>query len=260
MPRFSANLGFLWPGLPLLGRIEAAALAGFKAIELHWPYDVPADAVKAACTAHGLALLGLNTVVGHAGRGEFGLGAVPDREADFQAAMDQSITYCRASGATSIHAMAGVVVPEERALARTTFLRNLATASEKAARHGLTLLLEPINPRDKPSYFYSKADEPACIIAELGAANVKLMFDIYHIGVAEGDILKKFERLLPIVGHVQIAAVPSRAEPDEGEIAYDRVLRAVDQLGYGGWIGCEYKPRADTNIGLSWVRTLGFSL
>ena len=258
MTRFSANLGFLWPDIPLLDRINAAARAGFKAIELHWPYEVSPAAVKDACAKHDLTLLGLNTAVGDAARGEFGLGALPGREADFQAAIDQSIAYCVASGATSIHAMAGVVATEQKTEARATLLRNLAAASEKAARHNLTLLLEPINPRDKPGYFYSRADEGAGVIAELGAGNVKLMFDIYHVAVAEGDVLKTFERFVPLIGHVQIAAVPSRAEPDEGEIAYERVLREVDRLGYEGWVGCEYKPRAGTDEGLAWMTTLGF--
>ena len=258
MTRFSANLGFLWADLSLLDRIGAAARAGFKAIELHWPYDVPPAAVKEACAKHELTLLGMNTVVGDAARGEFGLGARPGREADFHAAIAQSIAYCLASGATSIHAMAGVVAPEQKAEARATLLRNLAAGAEKAARHNLTLLLEPINPRDKPGYFYSRADEGAAVIAELGAGNVKLMFDIYHVGVAQGDVLKTFERFLPVIGHVQIAAVPSRAEPDEGEIAYERVLRVIDRLGYRGWIGCEYKPRAGADEGLAWMDAMGF--
>jgi hydroxypyruvate isomerase len=257
MPRFSANLGFLWRDLE---RIDAAGRAGFRAIELHWPYDVAPESVKAACAGHGLTLLGVNTIVGDAAKGDFGLGALAGREAEFQAAVDQSIAWCLASGARSIHAMAGVVPPEARARARETFLANLAVAAAKAADRGLTLLLEPINPRDKPNYFYSRAEDAASLIDELGAANVKLMFDVYHVGVSEGDVLKRLERYLPIIGHIQIAAVPSRAEPDEGEIAYDRVLAAIDRLGYEGWVGCEYKPRADTDAGLVWVAALGVSL
>jgi len=260
MPRFSANLGFLWPDRPLLARIDAAARAGFRAIELHWPYDVPAAEVKAACGRGGLALLGLNTIPGETSRGEFGLGAVPGREADFQASIDQSIAYCLAAGATSIHAMAGVVAPGQRAKGRETLLRNLQAASKKAAAHGLTLLLEPINPRDKADYFYSTVGEAAGVIEDLGAPNVRLMFDAYHVGVAEGDILKKLERHFPIIGHIQFAAVPSRAEPDEGEIAYGAIFKAIDALGYRGWVGAEYKPRGDTDAGLSWTKALGAEL
>ncbi|MFC5384810.1 hydroxypyruvate isomerase family protein [Aquamicrobium segne] len=258
MLRFSANLGFLWQELGLVERIEAAAAAGFGAVELHWPYEVPASEIRAACQQHDLVLLGLNTAVGNAERGEFGLGAVPGREEDFQATIDQSIAYCRDSGATSIHAMAGVVSADERNVARSTFLRNLEVASQKAAQHDLTLLLEPINPRDKPGYFYSHIGEAAQLIEELGVSNIKLMFDVYHVGVTEGDVLKRLERFMPLIGHIQIAAVPSRAEPDEGEIAYDRVLKAIDELGYAGWIGCEYKPRSETEAGLGWIEALGF--
>jgi hydroxypyruvate isomerase len=260
MPRFSANIGFLWPDRPLLQRIEAAHRAGFKAIELHWPYDVPAQEVKAACAARGLALLGINTPVGDAARGEFGLGAVPGREDAFQAAVDQAIAYCRDSGATAIHAMAGVVAPTQMAEATGVFADNLQRAAEKAAAHGLTILLEPINQRDKPGYFYSTIARAAEMITRVGAPNVKIMFDVYHVGVSEGDVLKRLERYLPLIGHVQIAAVPSRAEPDEGEIAFPAIFAALDRLGYDGWVGCEYKPRGDTDAGLAWTAKLGVTL
>ena len=260
MPRFSANLGFMWPDRPLLDRIDAAAKAGFKAIELHWPYDVPAEAVRAAAVRNGLSLLGINTVRGDVAKGEFGLGALPGREADFQAAVDQSIAFCLGSGATAIHCMAGVVRDDQRQAARTVLLENLERAAAKAGPHGLTILLEPLNPRDAPGYFYSTVAAGADIIAALGAANIKLMFDCYHVGVSEGDILKKLERYLPLIGHVQIAAVPSRAEPDEGEIAYGAIFAGLDRIGYAGWVGCEYRPRKGTDEGLAWVKRLGVSL
>lgn len=260
MPRFSANLGFLWPDRPLLARIDAAAQAGFKAIELHWPYDVPALDVKASCERHGMTLLGLNTAIGDATKGEFGLGALAGRENDFQATVDQSIAYCLASGATAIHAMAGVVPVEDHAAAADVFVGNLRQAADKAAAHGLTLLLEPINQRDKPGYLYSSIARGAEIIARTGKNNIKLMFDVYHVGVSEGDVLTKLRQYLPVIGHVQIAAVPSRAEPDEGEIAYPAIFKALDDLGYDGWIGCEYKPRQATDAGLSWIQTLGVKL
>lgn len=256
MLNFSANLGFLWADRPLLRRIDAAGRAGFRAIELHWPYDVPATEVRAACARNGLTLLGLNTAVGDSARGEFGLGALAGRERDFEAGLDQAIAYCLAAGGRTIHAMAGVVAPEHRARARRTFLRNLEKGAAKAAEHGLTLLLEPINPRDKPGYFYSRIGEAADLIAELGASNIRLMFDVYHVGISEGDVLTRLERHFPLIGHVQIAAVPSRAEPDEGEIRYRAVFELLEALGYAGWIGCEYKPRADTDAGLVWMEAL----
>jgi hydroxypyruvate isomerase len=257
MTTLSANLGFLWADLPLLARIDAAAKAGFPAIELHWPYDVPAREVRAACMGHGLRLMGLNTPVGDAAKGEFGLGALPRREADFAAAMRQSIDYAVEAGAGAIHVMAGVTAGLDAASCRETFIANLARFAPEAASHGLTLLLEAINRRDKPGYFYSRQDEAAEIIEAVGAPNIRLMFDVYHCGVAEGDITKKLERLLPLIGHVQIAAVPSRAEPDEGEVDFRHIFATLARLGWEQPIGCEYKPRAGTDAGLVWREMLG---
>ncbi len=256
MLRFSANLGFLWPDRPLLERIDAAAAAGFRAVELHWPYDVAAERVRDRCAAHGLALLGINTVRGNVVDGENGLGALPGREAEFQAAVDQSLAFCRTAGGVAVHCMAGVAPPAGRAV----FVANLRAASAKAARDGITLLLEPLNPYDAPGYFYSTADEAAAIIAEAGCDNIRLMFDCYHVGRVGGDVIGSLQRLLPIIGHVQIAAVPSRTEPDRGELDYRAVFAALERLPYAGWTGCEYKPAAATDDGLTWTRTLGVDL
>ena len=260
MPRFSANLGFLWTDRPLTERIQAAARAGFKAIEMHWPYDTPAEDVRVLCADLGLTVLGINTSPGDAAGGEFGLGALAGREADFQAALDQSIAWARGSGASAIHAMAGVVPVGSRAIATDVFVRNLQKAADKAASHGLILLLEPINPRDKPNYFYSTLAEADSVLGHVKRDNVKIMFDAYHVGVTEGDVFTKLERYLPRVGHVQIAAVPSRAEPDEGELRYEALFEKLDALGYEGWVGCEYKPRGDTDAGLSWTQAMGVTL
>ena len=259
MTRFSANLGFLWPDRPLLERIDAAAGAGFGAIEVHWPYDVPAAAVRAACARHGLAMLGLNTVRGNR-PGDFGLAAVPRREDEFAASLEQSLGYCRAAGFNAIHVMAGIVPPGESIAAATLFERHIALAADKAAADGLTILLEPLNPRDAPGYFYASIERADEIISAVGRPNVKIMFDCYHVAIMQGDVLKRLERFMARIGHVQIAAVPSRAEPDEGEIAYPTVLAALDALGYAGWVGCEYKPRGDTDAGLAWVKKLGVTL
>lgn len=258
MPRFSANLGFLWPDRPLLERIEAAARAGFEAVELHWPYDVPAEAVADACRRNGVQLLGLNTAMGNTAAGEFGIGVLPGREDEFAASVDQAVAYARATGAQSIHVLSGVVPPEQRAQAARVFAANLKAAAARA--EGLTLLLEPINQRDRPGYFYSTIQDAATLIEAVGAPNIRIMFDVYHVGVSEGDVLTRLNRFLPLIGHVQIAAVPSRAEPDEGEIAYPAVFEALDRIGYAGWVGCEYKPRAGTDEGLRWTSALGVSL
>jgi len=258
MPRFSANLGFMWPDRPLLERIDAAAAAGFKAVELHWPYDIPADAVRQACSKSAVQLLGINTKSGDVDKGDFGLGALAGRQAEFMAGFEQAAAWARLSGASSVHVMAGVVTLRDKPAAFGVFRDNLIAAA--AMTPDLTLLLEPINQRDKPGYFYSTIAEAAVLIDATGADNIRIMFDVYHVGVSEGDILKRLERHMPQIGHVQIAAVPSRAEPDEGEIAYGAIFSALDRLNYAGWVGCEYKPRGDTDEGLVWTRALGISL
>jgi len=259
MPRFSANLGMLWAELPLLERIDRAARAGFRAIELQFPYDTPAARVRQACERHGLTLLNINTWPGEAADGASGLGAIAGREQAFQQAMDQAIEWCLESGATGIHAMAGVVPQERRAQAAAVLAANLERAAGKAARHGLTVLIEAINRRDKPDYFYATQAEALASLRQVGADNLRLLFDVYHVGVSEGDVLTKLAHYLPWIGHVQIAAVPTRAEPDEGEIRYEAVFRELDRLGYSGWVGCEYRPRAGVEAGLGWMRALGAS-
>ena len=254
--RFSANLGLLWPDRPLLGRIEAAARAGFRAVEMHWPYDVPASEVAATAHRTGVTLLGINTAPGNFAAGERGLGAIPGREREFQAALDQAVEYCRVSGASAIHAMAGNVAAADRERARAVFLANLRTAAAKAAAQNLVVLLEPLNPNDNPGYFYSTLTEAISLIDDLALPNVKLQFDVYHVARAEGDVLAKLDRYRGYIGNVQIAGVPARGEPDEGEIAYPVIFAALEQLPYEGWIGCEYRPRGDTDAGLAWMEKL----
>ena len=254
--RFSANLGLLWSDRPLLERIEAAARAGFRAVEMHWPYDVPASEVAATAHRTGVTLLGINTAPGNFAAGERGLGAIPGREREFQAVMDQAVEYCRVSGASAIHAMAGNVAVADRERARAVFLANLRTAAAKAAAQNLVVLLEPLNPNDNPGYFYSTLTEAISLIDDLALPNVKLQFDVYHVARAEGDVLAKLDKYRGYIGNVQIAGVPARGEPDEGEIAYPAIFAALDRLPYEGWIGCEYRPRGDTDAGLSWMRKL----
>ncbi|HUV32732.1 MAG TPA: TIM barrel protein [Devosiaceae bacterium] len=217
MPRFSANLGFLWPDRDLPARIAAAGRAGFKAVELHFPYDVPAAATKAAVAAAGVELLGINTAAGDSGAG---LGAVPGREAEFRALAAQAIDYAAEAGGTAVHVMAGRPGAVDHEAAHAVFVQNLEFATAKAAAHGLTILLEPLNPHDMPGYFYHRIEDAADMQDRVGADNLKLMFDAYHVGRAQGDVVTRLRALFDRIGLVQIAAVPSRAEPDEGEIAY----------------------------------------
>ncbi len=260
MPRFSANLGFLWQGLPLLDQIEAAAGAGFRAVEMHWPYDTDPKAVRDACARLELAVLGVNTVRGDTSKGENGLGALPGRQAEFQAAIDQAIAWQIAAGGTAIHAMAGIVKPAGKPEATGVWTENLSLAADKAAKHGLTILLEPLNPRASPGYFYSTLRGAGEMIARVGKPNVKIMFDVHHVGISEGDVLTNLDTWWPLIGHVQIAAVPSRAEPDEGEIDFRAVFAKLEARGYDGWVGAEYRPRGDMEAGLAWVKKLGVSL
>jgi 2-dehydrotetronate isomerase len=255
--RFSANLGLLWPDRPLIARIDAAARAGFRAVEMHWPYDVPAGDVAEAARRTGVTLLGINTAPGRLDAGERGLGAVPGRAGDFLATIDQAVEYCRSSGASAIHVMAGNVAAADRARARTVFADNLRIAAAKAAAYRITLLLEPLNPNDNPGYFYSTLAEAVSLIEEIAVPNLKLQFDVYHVARGEGDVLAKLEKHRRHLGNVQIAAVPSRAEPDEGEIAYPVIFAALERLQYEGFIGCEYRPRGDTDAGLSWMERMG---
>jgi hydroxypyruvate isomerase len=253
MPRFAANLGYLFTERPLIERFGAAAASGFKAVELQFPYDIAPSAVKAELERHGLAQLGVNTPIGP----EFGLAALPGREREFDGAFKRALEYVTAIGGTAIHCMTGVVPPEQRPAAETVFVKNLARAAEDAAKKNITLLIEPINPRDRANYFLSRVEHAADIVKKVGAPNVRIQFDFYHVQIVGGDLIKRLETHFPLVGHVQIAAVPSRREPDEGEVNYPEIFAALDRLGYGGWIGCEYRPRTRTEDGLGWAMAYG---
>ncbi len=255
MPRFSANLGFLWPDRPVLERVDAAARAGFRAIELHWPYDIPATILRARAEAQGVAILGINTPVGSE-TGDFGLGALPGREVEFREAFAMTLRYAEAIGAAAIHVMAGVPPEGQETAARETFLANLRHAAPLAADAGVMLLLEPINRRDKPGYFYDRLADAQTIIDEIGHASLRIMFDCYHVGITEGEVIARLEKHLASIGHIQFASVPNRTEPDEGTLDYRAVFAAIDRLGYAGWVGAEYKPRGPTDDGLGWMRAL----
>jgi hydroxypyruvate isomerase len=256
MPRFAANLGYLFTDRALLERIDAAATSGFKAIELQFPYDVPASQVKAAIERNKLTVLGVNTPPGER-EGEFGLAAVPGRERDWQMLFARALDYITAIGGTAVHCLAGKVPPEQRPAAERVYIDNLQRAADLAAAKNIMLLIEPINARDRPNYFLNRIEHAADIIAKAGKPNIKMQFDFYHAQIVGGDLITRLEKFLPLVGHLQCAAVPSRHEPDEGEINYPAVFEAVDRLGFKGWIGCEYRPRGRTEDGLGWLAKYG---
>ena len=250
MTRFSANLGFLWSDLPLPDAIRAAASAGFDAVECHWPYDVPAEDVATALAETGLPMLGLNTRRGDLDAGENGVAALPNREHDARAFIDEAITYAIDIKAPNIHVMAGFAAGQA---AHDTFIANLDYACTAAAPHDITILIEPLNHYDAPGYFLNGTAQAKAIIDEVGASNLKLMFDCYHIQRLEGNLTNKLSDLLPIIGHVQFASVPDRGAPDQGEIYYPHIYAHLASIGYTAPLGAEYKPDGDTDSSLGWL-------
>jgi hydroxypyruvate isomerase len=255
MPRFAANLAYLFTERPFIERFGAAAVAGFKAVELQFPYDHAASAVRGEIERHGLVMLGINTPPGSAG--EPGLAGVPGRESEFGAAFRRALDYAVAIRATAIHCMAGMVPAALQAAGEDTFVANLARAADLAAEHGITILIEPLNRRDRPDYLLHRPEQAVAIIERCGRPNVRMQFDFYHVQIEAGDLMTRFERHRPVIGHVQIAAVPSRAEPDEGEVNYPAIFAMLDRSPYAGYVGCEYKPRRGTREGLGWAAAFG---
>lgn len=245
MSTFSANLGFLWTELALPDAIRAAKRAGFAAVECHWPYDTPAEDVRAALDETGLPLLGLNTAKGEAGQN--GLSALPGRTADARAAIDQAVAYADAVGAEAIHVMAGFASGPEAEAAFSDALRYACAAT------GRTILIEPLNRHDAPGYFLQTTDQAAAVIQELGLPNLKLMFDCYHVGRTEGDVMTRSKALLGLIGHVQFASVPTREAPGRGELNLDAVFAHFDGLGWTAPLGAEYKPGGATEPTLGWM-------
>ncbi|MEL6477565.1 MAG: TIM barrel protein [Pseudomonadota bacterium] len=250
---FSANLGFLWTDLSLPDAIRAAKRAGFDAVECHFPYDQDPIAVAEALAETGLSMLGLNTVRGDIAAGDFGLSALPGREAEARAAIVQAVGYARQIGAGAVHVMAGRA---EGDAARATYRDNLAHAADLAGAEGIDVLIEPINTRDVAGYHLNLVEDGAALIADLGRPNLRLMLDCYHTQIMQGDLTRRIEAHLPVIGHIQIAGVPDRGEPDGGEIAYDRLLPALRAMGYCGHFGAEYRPAGEVEEGLGWLPVL----
>jgi hydroxypyruvate isomerase len=247
--KFSANLGFLWADRPLPDAIRAAKAAGFDAVECHWPYNTPARETKAALEETGLPMLGLNTRRGDVALGENGLAALPGREAEARAAIDEALAYAREISASAVHVMAGFSGGPR---ARATFCENLTYAC-KAAPEGVAVLIEPLNHYNAPGYFLGLTGQAADIIREVGQPNLRLMFDCFHVQIMEGDVVRRFESLLPLVGHAQIASAPDRAKPDHGELDYAFVLARLAAAGWDRPIGAEYLPERGAEPDLSWL-------
>jgi 2-dehydrotetronate isomerase len=259
MTLMSANISFMFLEHPFLERITAAAKAGFPAVECHFPYDHAIPEIRNALRKAGIRLTGINTAPGDLAAGDWGLACDPKRRGLFRAGVKQALRYAKALDVPTIHVMAGMVAETDRKKARRAYLTNMTWAAEQAALIGKIIVTEPLNTRDKPGYFISRSDEVAAMIREIGHPNLKLMFDVYHVQIMEGDVTRRLEKHFDVIGHVQIAAVPSRNEPDEGELNIAHLLSTLKRLGYAGYVGCEYKPRGKTEDGLGWMRTLGGS-
>lgn len=251
MPSFSANLGFLWTELSIPDAIRAAHAAGFVAVECHWPYDTQPDQIREALLETGLPMLGLNTLRGNVAAGENGLSALPGREVEARSAIDQAIEYAEVLNASSVHVMAGNAKGDK---AHAAFVRNLAYACKQALTRDITILIEPLNRNDAPQYFLRTTDQAAAIISQVGASNLKLMFDCYHVGRNEGDVITRFTALMNLIGHVQFASVPDRGRPDQGELNYKKIFEEIDALGWKKPLGAEYKPGGSTEETLAWMQ------
>lgn len=254
MPKFAANLTMQFNEVAFLDRFEAAAKAGFRAVEFLFPYDHPAADIAQRLKANGLENVLFNMPPGDWAGGERGMASLPGRETEFRAGVAKAIEYALACGTPRLHAMAGLL-PQgaDRAKHRATYVENLRYAAAETARHGIMLLVEPINTRDIPGYFLNTQAEAHAIREEVGAANFQVQMDFYHVQIVEGDIAMKLRKYFAHVGHIQIAGVPDRNEPDVGEVNYPYLFKLLDELGYEGWIGCEYRPAKGTVAGLGWM-------
>ncbi len=252
MMRFSANLGLLWTNLQLPAAIRAAKDNGFDAVECHWPYDVPPENVLQALNETGLRMLGLNTGRGDVSKGEIGVAALQGREYQSRQFIDEALAYAVKIGCDYIHVMAGTADFHNQ-IAQRVFTENIRYACRAAALVEKTVLIEPLNTYDAPGYFLSTLEDALLVIKQVGEPNLKIMFDCYHQQLMGGDLLNRFKHALPHIGHVQFASVPERVEPDIGEVYYPWLLKEFVVAGYTGMFGAEYKARARTEDGLSWL-------
>lgn len=255
MPRLAANLSTLYGELPMLDRAAAARSDGFEAVECQFPYEHTVADWRARLVDAGVPMVLLNAPPGDWAQGERGLAAMPDRQDDFRRSIDTALDWASQLDCPCVHVLAGCLPPGfERATLQDTYLANLAWAAAQAAGTGTELMIEPINLRDMPGYFLNRQDHAHEIVAQVGSAHLKVQMDLYHCQVVEGDVAMKLRHYLPTgrVGHLQIAGVPERQEPDIGELNHRYLFDVIDSLGYTGWVGCEYRPRGTTRAGLGW--------
>lgn len=266
MPKFAANFSFLYQEMPFLDRYAAAAKDGFKGVEFLFPYEFDKHELAARLTGHGLQQVLFNAPPGDWAGGERGLTCLPGREAEFKESIATALEYAQALSCPRVHVVAGMIPSgETRESLRSTYVQNVRYAAREAAKQGVDILIEPLNLRDNPGFFLNRQDHAHDLLAEVGEPNVKVQFDLYHCQIVEGDLAMKIRKYLPTgnVGHIQMAGVPTRNEPDVGEVNYDYIFDVIDEVskdcGWDGWVGCEYRPARGavangTSDGLVWMR------
>lgn len=257
MPKFAANLSMLFPELPFLDRFAAARAAGFNAVEYLFPYDYPKEQLAGLLRANGLKQVLHNLPAGDWAGGERGIACHPDRVREFRDGVARAIEYAHALDCPQLNCLAGKLPPGVlREDAYATLVANLRHAAARLGDAGIRLLVEPINPFDIPGFFLTRSDQALALIEEVGSANLLLQYDVYHAQRTEGELAGTLQRHFARIGHIQVADNPGRNEPGTGEINYPFLFRQLDALGWKGWIGCEYKPRAGTVEGLAWIKEM----
>ena len=266
MPRFAANLSMLYNEHPFMDRFAAAAADGFTAVEYLFPYEFTAPELARQLADHGLQQVLFNAPPGDWNAGERGLACLPGRQAEFRSGIQRALDYAHTLNCPRIHVMAGLApAGADCGELQRTYEDNLAWAAQQAQAAGRTLLIEPINPRDIPGFFLNRQDEAHRTVQAIGSAHLKVQMDLYHCQIVEGDVAMKLRQYLPTgrVGHIQIAGVPQRHEPDVGELHHPYLFEVIDELsaacGWDGWVGCEYRPARGTapgatSQGLGWLR------
>jgi len=258
MPKFAANLSFIFQEVGFLDRFGAAAACGFKAVEYLTPYDHPPEVIAEQLKRHELEQALFNMPPGDWAAGERGIGALTGREQEFRVGVEKALVYAKATKCRLLHAMAGVLpAGRDRAEAERVYLGNLRHAAERLGGEGIAVVIEPINTRDIPGYFLNTTTQAMSIIERTWRPNVKLQLDLYHVQIMEGDLAHRIRALAGHYPHVQIAGNPGRHEPDVGDINYPYLFDLFDELGYSGWIGCEYRPKGETKAGLGWAKRYG---
>lgn len=254
MPRFAANLTMMFTEIPFLDRFAAAQDAGFDAVEYLFPYDHRPEEIASRLERNNLTQALFNMPPGDWAKGERGIGAIPGREDEFRMSVLTALRYAEATGVKRLHMMAGLASLEDSS-SMATYRSNIAYAADALGQQGIDVLLEPINSRNMPGYALNSVDRAVDIINGLSISNLKLQFDIYHCQIIHGDVTMRLRATMPIIGHVQIASVPSRNEPDREELNYPFLFNELDQLGYSNFVGCEYNPRGKTEDGLNWFQS-----